>query len=121
MSAKDKMIPKEKIAQLGRNDTVDNARDEMKRRAMDFVLIKPPWGSAVWMIFTEEDLIKARALGNSAKTRATECASSLTKGANEDDAESECLQIMARSRIKHLGIVDDNGNLTGVLCGKDID
>ncbi|QIW25128.1 CBS domain-containing protein [Sulfolobus sp. S-194] len=71
-------------------------------------------------IITERDIVKAIGKGKSLETRAEEFMTASLITIREDSPITGALALMRQFNIRHLPVVDDKGNLKGIISIRDI-
>ncbi|BAB67457.1 CBS domain-containing protein [Sulfurisphaera tokodaii] len=71
-------------------------------------------------IITERDIVKAIGKGKSLETKAEEFMTASLITIREDSPITGALALMRQFNIRHLPVVDDKGNLKGIISIRDI-
>jgi len=71
-------------------------------------------------IITERDIVKAIGTGKGLETRAEEIMTKSLITVREDSPITGALALMRQFNIRHLPVIDDKGNLKGILSIRDV-
>ncbi|WKZ46434.1 MAG: CBS domain-containing protein [Anaerolineales bacterium] len=103
------------------DDSVEMALQVMRSRGMHSVLIRPPRGGRMWRIFTDTDFLLAVDSGNDPNNIPVgSYASPVTHTARPDWTIEKAREEMVNAGVKHLPVMDKNGNIVGMISSTDI-
>lgn len=103
------------------NDTVAYAKRLMGENRMHSILIPPARGGKSWWIFTETDLLLALDSGEDPESILIGAYASPVKyKARLDWDYRRALDEMINAGVKHLPVVDDGGNVVGMISSTDM-
>ncbi len=101
--------------------SVESALRVMRNAGMHSVLIRPPHGGRMWRIFTDTDFLIAVDSGNDPNNIPVgSYASPVTHTARPDWTIEKARDEMINSGVKHLPVMDRNGNIVGMISSTDI-
>ena len=112
-------IDKSNVMTFEETTTVYKAVSEMAKKNYGAVLVTR--GGKLAGIFTERDLLRRVVAENvdAKKKTLKDVMSTNLKTAKTTDQIADCLRRMSQGRFRHLPIVDEEGNLTGLLSQGD--
>lgn len=103
------------------DDTIASAQKLMKARNIHSVLIPPPRGGRMWRILTTTDLLMAINSGSDLNDiPIAEYASPVSVIARPEWVIERALEEMINRGVKHLPVMDGNGNIVGMVSSTDI-
>ena len=109
---------KRKPVTAGLNATLSDVAKLMKENDVGSVVIME--GNKPVGIITERDLVYAVADGLSPETSVTKVMSYDPVKVRQDEDVSSALSLMVSRNIRHLVVVNDEGDLVGVVSSKDM-
>ncbi|MCI4456015.1 MAG: CBS domain-containing protein [Sulfolobus sp.] len=109
---------KRKPVTAGLNATLSEVASLMKENDVGSVIITE--GNKPVGIITERDLVYAVADGLSPETPVTKVMSYDPVKVRQDEDVSSALSLMVSRNIRHLVVVNDEGDLVGVISSKDM-
>ena len=103
------------------DDSVTVALKAMRNARMHSVLILPPRGGRMWRIFTDTDFLLAIDSGDDPDNILVgSYASPVTHTARPDWTIEKAMEEMINAGVKHLPVMDKNGNIIGMVSSTDI-
>jgi len=114
-------VMKTSLATVESNDSVEAALKVMRSWGTHSVLIRPPRGGRMWRIFTDTDFLFAVDSGSDPDNIFVgSYASPVTHFARPDWTIEKAREEMVNSGVKHLPVMDKNGNIVGIISSNDI-
>lgn len=114
-------IMNKNLIEVQPDDSVGHARNLMRQHRIHSVLIRPPHGGSSWRIFTETDLLIALESGDDPDSVPVAAyASPVTHKARPDWEYRKALQEMINYGVKHLPVVDGDGDVIGMISSTDM-
>jgi len=121
MSRRVRDFMKRNLITANLNDSVAYAKRLMRENKTHSVLIPPVRGGRSWWIFTETDLLLALDSGEDPENISIgDYASPVKYKARSDWDYRRALDEMINAGVKHLPVVDDSGNVVGVISSTDM-
>ena len=112
-------IDKSQVLTFDETDTIEAAVKEMAKRNYGAVLVTKKGKLAG--VFTERDLLRRVAAEglDMKKKKLKDVMSQNVRTAKMSDQIADCLRRMSQGRFRHLPVVDEKGNLKGLLSQGD--
>lgn len=110
---------KSKVLTFEKNTPICEAIDAMAQKNYGAVLVTE--NEKLTGIFTERDLLRKVGAGrlDLEKTKLADVMTTELKVARTDDQVADCLRRMSQGRFRHMPVVDDKGDLKGMLSQGD--
>ncbi len=110
---------KSQVMTFEKNVLVATAVDAMAEKNYGAILVTD--NGRLCGVFTERDLLRRIAASriDISKTHLADVMTTNIKTARIDDKVSDCLRRMSQGRFRHMPIVDEHGNLKGLLSQGD--
>jgi IMP dehydrogenase len=103
------------------SDSVADARRLMKDNRIHSILIPPTRSGMSWWIFTETDLLLALQSGEDPSNISIgDYASPVKYKARQEWDYHRTLEEMINAGVKHLPVVDDNGDVVGMISSSNM-
>jgi len=111
----------QKLITVEPDESIANVLQLMVVHKIHSVLISPPKGGRAWRIFAETDMLIALNSGNNPEdVPVAAFASPVSFTARPEWTYERALQEMINRGVKHLPVMDGNGNIVGMLSSTDI-
>ncbi len=111
------IMRKDKIVKVSPSDTIREAVKAMSEENVGSVLVFE--GNKLVGIFTERDLVHHLARGGSLDERVANVMTRDVISLRENESAWKAATIMIERGIRHLPVVDDKGNVLGVISIRD--
>jgi CBS domain-containing protein len=109
------------VLKMNEDETVEAAVNKMVESRYGSVLVMQPDSEKVAGIVTERDFMN-KVLYKKLDAKTTKLKQIMSEDvqyANENDSVTECLRRMSNGRFRHLPIVNDEGDLQGIMSQGD--
>jgi CBS domain-containing protein len=107
------------IVSASENSSIKEVVKLMAEKNIGSVIIVNELNKPVGIV-TERDIIRALAQGKTLENKVSEIMSSSLITIKEDSPITSALTLMRTYNIRHLPVVDDSGNLKGVISIRDV-